>query len=187
LLTIACGLIAWTVVAQPDAGIVLGLVERDLTGDGKPEILRVVAVRTALDNLDMTFTIESAGQTIFRFTLDPWSRTVGFDASRRIITAEEQRARLKDFRRGFFADGKFQRPAEFVESLRAMAPGRVAEIPDVIARDHQAGDTRDASEIWEGILNSPVTIFTFSPGKDAVLAIGWNARAGRFYRLLECC
>jgi len=32
-----------------------------------------------------------------------------------------------------------------------------------------------------------VTIFTFSPGGDAIVAIGWSARAGRFYRLLECC
>ena len=76
---------------------------------------------------------------------------------------------------------------EFVDSLRAMARLRVAEIPDVIARDRQPSDTRDGDEIWEEILKSPVTIFTFSPGGDVVVAIGWSARAGRFYRLLECC
>ena len=68
-----------------------------------------------------------------------------------------------------------------------MARLRVAEIPDVIARDRQPSDTRDGNEIWEEILRSPVTIFTFSPGGDVVVAIGWSARAGRFYRLLECC
>jgi hypothetical protein len=37
--------------------LVLGLVERDLTGDGKPETLRVVGVGPPVDNLDATFTI----------------------------------------------------------------------------------------------------------------------------------
>ena len=37
------------------------------------------------------------------------------------------------------------------------------------------------------IADSPVTIFTYSPGGDAIVAIGWSAKAGRFYRLLECC
>lgn len=68
-----------------------------------------------------------------------------------------------------------------------MARLRVPEIPDVIARDKQPSDRRDGGEIWEEILKSPVTIFTFSPGGDAIVAIGWSARAGRFYRLLECC
>lgn len=187
MLTIACWLIAWTVALQSDTSIVLGLVERDLTGDGKAEVLRVVGVGTTVDNLDATFTIESAGRTIFRFTLEPLTRTVGFDRGRRPISEEEQRARVKEFGRWFFAHEKFRRPTEFVESLRGMAPGRVAEIPDVIARDRHAADTRDASVIWEEILQSPVTIFTFSPGGDAIVAIGWSARAGRFYRLLECC
>ena len=30
-------------------------------------------------------------------------------------------------------------------------------------------------------------VLTFSPGGDIIEAIGWNARAGRFYRLLSCC
>ena len=104
-----------------------------------------------------------------------------------MISAEQHRARLQGFGRWFFADEKFQRPAEFVDGLRRMAPLKVREIPDVIARDRQASDTRSGSEIWEEILKSPVTIFTFSPGGDAIEAIGWSARAGRFYRLLECC
>jgi hypothetical protein len=68
-----------------------------------------------------------------------------------------------------------------------MARSLVPEIPSVIARDSQPSDTRDGGEIWEEILKSSVTVFTFSPGGDAIVAIGWSARAGRFYRLLECC
>ena len=97
MLRMASLLIALTVVLQPDTTVVLGLVGRDLTGDGKPEILRVLGVGPTIDNLEATFTVESAGTTLYRFT------------------------------------------------------------------------------------------FTFSPGGDAIVAIGWSARAGRFYRLLECC
>jgi hypothetical protein len=180
--------IAWLMIAsavslQPDPTVVLGLVERDLTGDGQPETLRVVGVGPTIDNLDATFTIESAGNPIYRFKLAPLTRTVG----RRVLSAEQHRARLTEFRQWFFADGKFERPAEFVDSLRVMARFRVAEIPDVIDRDRQPSDTRDGGEIWEEILKSPVTIFTFSPGGDVLVAIGWSAQAGRFYRLLECC
>ena len=92
---------------------------------------------------------------------------MGLDAGRRVISAEQHRAQLQEFQQWFFADEKFQRPAGFVDGLRRMAPLRVREIPDVIARDRQASDTRSGSEISEEILKSPVTIFTFSPGGDA--------------------
>ena len=163
-------LIALTIAFQPNTTVVLGLAERDLTGDGKPEVLRVQGVGRTQDHLDATFTIESAGKIIYTFRLQPWSR-----------------ARLKEFGPWFVANEKFQRPTAFVDGLRAMAPLRVAEIPDVIAGEQQASETRSGSEIWEEILESPVTIFTFSPGGDEIVAIGWSARAGRFYRLLQCC
>ena len=172
---------------QPRTTIVLGSLERDLTGDRQPEILRVVGVGPTRDNLDVTFTIESAGRTIYRFNLAPLTGTVGFDAGRHVISADEHRARIKEFGQWFFAQEKFQRPDEFVDSLRLRAPGRVAEIPDVIARDRQASDTAPGRVIWQEIQSAPITIFTFSPGGDAIVAIGWSARAGRFYRLLECC
>jgi len=183
--------IAWLFIAstlwfQPDTTVVLGLVERDLTGDGKPEILRLAGVG-AIDNLDVTFTIESAGKTIYRSRLAPLTRSPGFDGNRRVLSAAQHRARVETFGRWFFAEEKFQRPGEFVEGLRAMSRAGVAAIPDVIARDRQPSETRDGGQIWQEIQNSPVTIFTFSPGGDAVVAIGWSTRAGRFYRLVECC
>jgi hypothetical protein len=82
------------------------------------------------------------------------TRTVG----RQVLSAEQHRIRLTEFRQWFFADGKFERPAEFVDSLRVTARLRVAEIPDVIERDRQPSDARDGGEIWEEILKSPVTI-----------------------------
>ena len=187
MLTIASLLIASSVAFQAATTVALGLVERDLTGDGKPEILRVAGVGPTIDNLEATFTIESAGKTMYQFRLERLTRTVGFDAGRHVISAEQHRTRLEEFDGWFFAEEKFQRPGEFVASLTRMARGRVAQIPDVIARDRPASDTRDGGVIWQEILGSPVTIFTFSPGGDAVMAIGWSARAGRFYRLLDCC
>ena len=74
-----------------------------------------------------------------------------------------------------------------MEYLRAHARLHITEIPNVIAGDRQASDTVPGNVIWEEILSSPVTIFTFSPGGDLIEAIGWNVRAGRFYRLLSCC
>jgi hypothetical protein len=172
---------------QADTTVILGLVERDLTGDGKPETLSVVGVGRTLDSLAVTFSIESSGRTIYRFPLAPLTRTVGFDAGRRTVSAEEHRARLKEFGPWFFAEGKFQSLSAFVDSLRVWARGRVAQIPEVIARDRQPTDSVSPILIWEDIQNTAGTIFTFSPGGDAIVAIGWSVRAQRFYRLLECC
>ena len=132
-------LIALTLAPQQDTA--LGLVERDLTGDSRPETLRVLGVGPTIDNLETTFTIESEGRILYRFQLAPLTRTMGLDAGRRVISAEQHRARLQEFQQWFFADEEFQRPAEFVAGLRRMAPLRVREIPDVIARDRQASDT----------------------------------------------
>lgn len=170
---------------QPEP-IVPGLVERDLTGDGKPEILRVMGVGPT-DNLALTFTIEAAGRTVYRFELAPLTRTVGSEAGRHELSLEEQRTRIEAFGRWFFAEDKFRRPDDFVTWLRAAAPGRVADVPAVIARDRQASESVAGSVIWEEMQHAPVTIFTFSPGGDALVAIGWGDRAGRFYRLLDCC
>jgi hypothetical protein len=187
VLTLGWTLMLSIVTLQADRTVVLGQVERDLTGDGKPEILRVMRAGPTVDRLGVTFTIESAGRLLYRLELAPLTPTVGFDAGRRVISAEEHRARLKDFGRWFFAEEKFQHPPQFVDSLRVSARDRLAEIPEVIERDRHASDTVAGSVIWEEISKAPVTIFTFSPGGDVVVAIGWNARAGRFYRLLECC
>lgn len=172
---------------QPETRLVVASIERDLTGDGKPELLRVVGVGPTIENLDLTFTIESEGKTVYRSKLVPLTRVVGFDAGRRMLSAEEHRIRVREFGEWFFAREKFQRPDQFVDSLRAMSRTAVADIPSAIVHDRSPSERRDGGEIWKEIRDSAVTIFTFSPGGDAVVAIGWSARAGRFYRLLECC
>ena len=186
MLTLAT-LVVSLVALQSETKVVLGEVQRDLTGDGKPEVLRVLGVGPTIDSLAATFTIESAGRTIYRFELVPLTRTVGFDGGRRTVSAEQHRARIKEFGRWFFAEEKFERPDQFVNSLVRKAPRRVAEIPHVIEHDRRVSDTVAGSEIWLEIQKAPVTIFTFSPGGDEIVSIGWSARAGRFYRLLDCC
>ena len=180
-------LVPLIMASQAGTTLVLGSVSRDLTGDDERELLRVVGVGPTIDNLAVTFTIEAAGKVVYRAELAPLTRVVGFDAGRRIVSVEEHRARVEEFGRWFFAEQKFQRPGEFLESLRGSAPGRVAEILEVIARERPAADARDASAIAREILSSPTTIFTFSPGGDMLVAIGWSAQAKRFYRLMECC
>ena len=187
MLTLATLLMALTLSRQADTTHILGHAERDLTGDGKPEILRVVGVGPTIYDLGVTFTIESAGKTIYRYDMGRMTRTVGFDGGRHVISQEQHRARIKEFGSWFFGKEKFQRPQEFVEFLSTSARGHIAEIPNVIAGDQHASEAVSASVIWEEIQQSPVTIFTFSPGGDRIEAIAWNARAGRFYRLMSCC
>jgi hypothetical protein len=180
-------LIVSSAALQDNTTVVLGHAERDLTGDGQPEILRVVGVGPTMDDLGVTFTIESGGRTIFRSDMGRMRRTVGYDASRQVLSPQQHRDRIEAFGAWFFDTKKFEPPAAFVESLRRMSRLAVAEIPRVIERDRDVSDPVAGSVIWQEIYSAPVTIFWFSPGGDRVEAIGWNARAQRFYRLLECC
>ena len=125
----------------------------------------------------MTFTIESDGRTIYRFEMAPLTGTTGFETGRYVVPPEQHRARVEAFLRWFFAEEKFQRPVEFLASLSGMGSRPVAELPDVIARDRPATDTRSGRAAWQELLGSGITIFTFSPGGDAIVAIGWSAQA----------
>ena len=184
---IALLLIVSSAALQENTTVALGHAERDLTGDGKPEILRVVGVGATIDDLGVTFTIESGGRTIYRYDMGRMRRTVDYDGSRQARSPQQHRDRIEEFGAFFFDERKFEPPAAFVESLRRMSRSAVAEIPQVIERDRDGSDPVVGSMIWQEIQNAPVTIFSFSPGGDRIEAIGWNARAGRFYRLLECC
>jgi hypothetical protein len=185
-----------TIPTRTDTVIVLGMVERDLTGDGQPEVLRLTGVGQSMDSLDVTFVIESSGDTLYREQLEPLTTVVGFDAGRRKLSPSEHRAQLDEFDDWFLDTAKFMRPEEFVERLRRSAAWHIAEIPDVIARDRrrQASslpgarlDSAEAVDVWNEIQSSGVTVFRYSPGGDGTTAIAWSVRDRRFYRLLECC
>jgi hypothetical protein len=174
-------------IGQPDTTVLLGQAERDLTGDGRAETLRVVGVGRTVDSLDLTFTIAADDSVIFSIRLAPLTRMVRFDAGRRLVTPREHQARLVEFAGWFFDSTKFMSPSAFVDDLQRATQGRVAEIPRVADRDRHSQERRHGSAIWEEIRTSPVTIFTFSAGGDALTAIGWSRHSRRFYRLLECC
>ena len=187
MLTLTTLAMASMFALQASTTVVLGHAARDLTGDGKPEILRVVGVGPSIYDLGVTFTIESAGRTIYRHDMGRMTRTVGFDGGRRVISEAQHRTRIKEYGQSFFIEKHFMRPQEFVEYLRKSARLHIAEIPNVVDGDRQSTDTVPGSVIWEEIQQAPVTIFTFSPGGDQIVAIGWHARTGRFYNLLSCC
>lgn len=172
-------------VLQADTVVVLGVVERDLTGDQVPEVLRLVGTGASIDSLDVTFSIASSGTVIFETQLRPLTRNIGFDAGRRTLSAAEHRERLEEFGGWFFGDEKFMRPAAFVAQLHRNMPRHVARIPHVIAR--AAADTASAGATWEAIRDASVTVFSFSPGGDAVRFIAWSLRERRFVDLVECC
>lgn len=215
MLSVAVGVFALGMAVQADTIVTLGMTERDLTGDGQPEVLRLIGSGQSIDSLDVTFLIESSGEIIFRAGLHPLTRTVGFDAPRRRLSSDEHRARLNSFGDWFFGDTKFMRPDEFVEMLLSSARLHIPRIPEVIARDRRRQlvidslvatghspseirykvpllvavplDTTEGVRTWEEIQNTKVTVFTFSPGGDAVSAIAWSVRDQRFYSLWECC
>jgi hypothetical protein len=121
--------------APPDTTVVLGLLERDLTGDGQLEVLRLQGVGESTDSLTVTFTIEAGDRVLYRASHLPVTKTVGYDAGRRLLSAEEHADRLAEYGAFFFADEKFQSPEQFVEDWLMNGRHHVLLIPEVIARD----------------------------------------------------
>jgi hypothetical protein len=93
MLTLAALVMAVPLALQADTTVVLGHAERDLTGDGKTEILRVVGVGPTIYDFGVSFTIEAAGQTIYWYDMGRMTRTVGFDAGQHVISEAQHRSR----------------------------------------------------------------------------------------------
>jgi hypothetical protein len=133
VLTITWLLLASAVSLQPSATRVLGRVERDVTGDGKPEILQVIATGP-IENLDPIFTIQSAGKTIYSYRLAPLTLTVGFDGgSARSLWKSTGRGSMSSARGSSVRESFSARPSssmtfrdsmcrKFPRSLRAISP-----------------------------------------------------------------
>jgi hypothetical protein len=136
--------IAFVVALQADTVVVIGMAERDLTGDGQPEVLKLVGDGRSVDSLDVTFSIESAGATVYRVRLAPMTRTVaqGFARSRRRLSRAQYREQRAEFGKWFFGPTKFKRPSEFLKDWGG--PGRIARIPSVIARDRKFSTAVDS-------------------------------------------
>jgi len=185
---LACLAVLASLALGTDTTVLIGEARRDLTGDGRPETIRIVGVGQSIDSLEVTLTITADADTLYRQRMVPLTLTVGYDAGRRRITRVEHRVRIRELGSFYFDDRKFMAPAQFVERLRDSAPGRVREIPETIARDGRfPTDTARAAAIWGEMQRTTITVFEFSPGGDGILAIAWSPRDKRFYRLMECC
>jgi hypothetical protein len=215
MLALVLSILVANVALQADTAVVVGIVERDLTGDGMPEVLQLLGTGKSLDSLDVTFSIQSSGQVIYRAQLWPITRTTGFGAARRQLSVPEPRTRLDEFAAWFFGDSKFLPAQDFVAEVTSWGTRFAPGIPEVIARDHRAQfvvdsltaighpraeaerrsrslhtgslDAAIGAKIWQSIQESNVTVFVYSLGGDRVQAIAWSNRDGRFYQLVECC
>lgn len=174
---VACPDVASTRNADGDTIVTLARTESDLTGDGTPELLLVVGTGPSLDSLARRFTIESAGRVLFEDELMPMTRTIGFDAGKRVLSEDEHRARLDEFQDWFFGDHRFRRFDDFVDELRrSFRVDHMSAVPDSVR-----------GRVWDELEAAGVMVFQYSSGGDGIGAIAWSDRDQRFYQLLQCC
>lgn len=185
-------MIAWLAIALAASGVgadsvlTFGRVERDLTGDGMAESLSLTGTHTTPDRVDVTFSIQSSGRTLYS-TKWSMSRMEGYDGPRRRLSDANWQKRLQELGGWFFGPSKFMTPDGFVAMLRKNARLHVDRIPDVIQSDGAQGDVTRAASLWAEMQTAGVTVFEFSTGGDGVTAIAWSPSDKRFYRLWECC
>ena len=172
----------------PDTTVVLASLEFDLTGDGRAEVLEVLGMPQSPDSVEVRLVIRTPERVLSEVPLAPPTKTIGFDAGRRLLSEEEYQERLDRFGTFILNHDRFKTATEFEGWLQRSAPHRVSAIPEVIARDSGGlVDVATGSRLWDAIRQRDGTVFQFSPGGDLVVAIAWSQPHKRFYRLLECC
>ncbi|MEQ8329386.1 MAG: hypothetical protein RH859_02865 [Longimicrobiales bacterium] len=180
--------VASLLLAPADTTTVLHSLTLDVTGDGRPEVLELLATAQTPDSLEVVFVVRNQDGVLYERRLLPLTRTAGFDAGRRELTAEAYRARVADFGPWFFDAGKFRTAGAFEAGLRESAPRHADAIGRVIARGSEGRlDPAGGERVWQQMRARDATVFEFSPGGDGLLAIAWSQEHRRFFRLLECC
>ena len=170
--------------ATGDTTVTFGRITRDLTGDGIPEVLTLTGVGKTLDDLSVTFMIQSSGRTLYSKVRRVTRATFQLQ---RPISDGELRTRLSEFGSSFFADSKFMSVAGFLAWLGRSARLHIPLIPEVISQEMTPRDSSRARMIWDQMQSGGITVFQFSLGGDGITVLGWSATDQRFYGLLECC
>jgi hypothetical protein len=166
------------VARQParDTTVVFAQTERDLTGDGRPEVLKLVGVGPSIYNLEPTLTIADAGRVIFTDQFMPMTRQIDFDGPVRLRTEAQHREFLREYGGWVFASSQFSSPAEYLRQMRSN-----------IAHDPPARPPLVDRETWAEIVASGAVVFRYSRGGDNAEAIVWVESRKEFVRLLDCC
>src|SRR4051812_5789521 len=150
--------------SRADTVIMLDSREMEMTGEGMPESIQLVAAGPSKNKLTITFTILSGTEVLYADE----------------VPASGDVAKLG---REFFLKMKFETPQEFI----AGAPGRTQEVTRMIARARKApSDTAGAERVWQEIRGRRgALVFTFPIGPKGSTVIAWSQAGHRFYRLLE--
>ena len=159
-----------------DTVVLFAQVARDLTGDGRPEVLKLTGTGPTIYNLRPVLTIEDAGQVIFTDHFGPVTRRVGFDGSIELRSEAEHRQFLLEYGGWIFDPAKFSSPAEFRRQMRSNYAHDPPDIPPLVNR-----------ETWGEIASSNAVVFSYSRGGDNAEAIVWVQSRKTFVRLIDCC
>jgi hypothetical protein len=160
--------------ATTDTTVIFAKSERDLTGDGIPEVLSLTGVGKTVDDLTVTFEIQSAGRT----------------------STHGAGGRFQMWSFGLVSASSAIRSSRTPSSChrKASCPGSAAPpactfplIPEVISQEMTPRDSSRARRIWEQMQAAGIPVFHFSLGGDRITVIGWSTTDQRFYGLLECC
>jgi hypothetical protein len=101
---------------QGNTTIVLASTERDVTGDGKPEVLSLIGVGRSADDLRVIFSVGESGRELYRANVALLTHSE-FDRKLRSVLRMGYGAWLKDVGRSFFAGAKFKPPEIFLKQM----------------------------------------------------------------------
>lgn len=173
---------------QNDTTVVLARHAVDLTGDGHDEVIEVIGSGGSIDSLGVQLTIRTGGDVLYTDTLKSLTRTVGFDAGRRVLSRDDHLKRFAGLQEFYFSADRFSTPRAFLEHLHRSTPRRIELIPHEIEGSlGRRLAPRTGERIWSEIMRDMVPVFTYAVGGDGILAVAWSSSERRFVQVWGCC
>ena len=188
---------------------------RDLTGDGVPDTLILLAAGARIDSLRITFDIRSQGRRLYHETwLSTWY--FQYDAPIDSIAEPVKRTRVFHHLREFFraenyavldtaGAGKPWKPTEGDDDPRSTIAFNVRyeHVLDSLTQAHVAQDSAESLvrryaltapidtqyivRAWQDLVRRRPMTFTFFSGGEDTRTIVWSAIVRRFVVVFSCC
>ncbi len=140
--------------------------EIDLTGDGKPEVLRLSGyLAPMVDSTKMTFTIKSGNKLLFE---DSWLASGVFDPIDHLLDSVKL-WRLRRFVLVYFANENFELvdSAEFENIMQKVSPADIAP------------HSRDAEELFK----APRLMYSVFHSRDYWYGLVWDPKKQKFVKV----
>ena len=164
-------------------------IARDLTGDGRPESLRLMAYGQRPESLRVTLSISSVDHAVLYTISWPSAGYFAHEGPIDSISHSRLAAQVREELSGFFSDDAFGTvgvvdSGDAVETIGHQVCVKFSN--DAFIADSACPDTL-ARPLWKEMRRLRTVTFSFGSGGEVSRTIAWSVPMRRFLEVFACC